>query len=306
MEIIEHHTPSESADIVIQPLAEEYLQVQNANRNTQRIRRRALSHWQHFLATQGPSRLQDITGADLERWRLQLSQNDLAPGSVELYARSVRQFFSWLANQQRIFLNPAADFLVPKSTRISPTVLSSEQIQRLLLQPAQSTPIGLRDRALLAIAYETGITTAELLRLHCHDASQAALEIRKGKPRSIPLGEPAAQALPGYLTQARPVLLANKTASVLWLNREGKPLLAEALRQVLMRHSAAAGLGYVSPNALRRACIVHRWQSGLHPVQLQLLMGYANLRTLSQYLRVTVTELFQPYQETGHDEKAIA
>ena len=306
MEKTQHHIPTEKAGVIIGQLADEYLSAQGGSPKTAVIRRQAIAHLQRFLDAQGRERLADITAADLEAWRLDLLQRNVAPASVEVFCRSVRQFFHWLEQGQRLFVNPAAGFIVPKPPRPVLPVLTPEQIQRLLAQPEQATATGTRDRALLALVYATGITARELRSLHCQDVSRDAVKVRGHKPRTLPLDATTAEALARYLDQARPALLGGNKTPALWLTNQGQALTHDALQQICLRHSKSAGLGYITTAALRRACAVHRWQAGAHPLELQLLLGHTSLQTLCQYMRVTTAELFTPYQETRHETAAIA
>jgi integrase/recombinase XerD len=306
MEKTSHHILTGNTPVVIQELREQYLQAQGASPNTATLRRKAIAHLGRFLSSQGRSRLADITPADLEGWRADLRQRRLAPTSLEVYCRSVRQFFTWLEQEQRLFVNPAAGFLVPRPRRPRLPVLSPAQLQLLLSQMNPASLIGMRDRALLATLYATGVTAGELLSLQMQDASPEAIRVRGRKPRTLPLDVTAADAVTRYLNEARPGLLGGKQRTFLWLTQEGEPLTQGALHQVVRRHAKAAGLGCVSSASLRRACGVHRWQAGAHLLELQLLLGHASLKTLCQYLRVTTAELFTPHKETHHESAALA
>ena len=39
-------------------------------------------------------------------------------------------------------------------------------------------------------------------------------------------------------------------------------------------------------------------KNGAHPLQLQLLLGHATLKTLTQYLRLTITELQEMHRKS--------
>jgi integrase/recombinase XerD len=276
-------------------LVSEYLDAQRSEHRPATLRawQSALGHLQQFL--QGQERLQDITSADLEAWRVALTEKHFAPATLEIWCRSARQFFTWLEQQQRLFLNPARDFIVPKPERPALPVLTREQLQSLLSQPDVNTTCGLRDRALLETTYATGMLVQELRGLHCQDVGQDTVHIR-GKVRKVPLTPEANQWVQRYLQESRPKLLKHPSPA-LWLTTTGSPLGLATMQQIFRRHSLAAKLGHVSPNAVRRACVVHRWQAGAHPLELQLLLGHRKLQILSQYLRVTVRELFARHQE---------
>lgn len=84
-------------------------------------------------------------------------------------------------------------------SRRLPIALSSEQVSRLLTEPEEDTVIGLRDRALLALLYGTGIRASECSSL-CNgqvDLSQLTIRVRGkgGHERVIPLNPQLAEVL---------------------------------------------------------------------------------------------------------------
>jgi integrase/recombinase XerD len=166
----------------------------------------------------------------------------------------------------------------------------------LLRQPDISTPLGVRDRAFIEVAYSTGARRAELTGLTIHDLNLDAGLLRlmgKGrKERMVPLGRQAVQWLHTYLSDIRPRLARGRLdEDWLWLGQEGKPIQAAGLRMMLRVHSIRAGLKPVSVHALRRACVTHMLRNGAHPVQIQTLLGHADLTSLSQYLRLTIRDI---------------
>jgi integrase/recombinase XerD len=265
----------------------------------------ALQDFLLHLADAGRQRAQDITAQDLENYRLALVQRNFAPASLEVYLRSVRQFFGWLEVNQKLFANPAAGLVIPKPPRKLLPAPSEDEIRKLLAQPNVATTCGIRDRTLLETAYATGARREELSRLTVFDVDVDNQRLRVlgkgGKERVLPLGRHAVQWLQRYITQARPKLLKEKLDEpALWIDTHGKQLAYEAFQQILTRHSYAAGIRpAVSPHAMRRACATHMLKNGAHPLQLQMLLGHATLKTLSQYLRLSIAELQQTHKQSN-------
>jgi integrase/recombinase XerD len=305
MEELQHHNPTTEQGIIVRCLAQEYLKAQAGSPKTKAIREKALNQLQRFLEEHGRERLQDITSADLEAWRLGMLERQLAPASVDMYVRAIRQFFGWLEQSQRLFLNPAARLVVPRLTRKVLPVPTPAEVQQLLAQPDPSKATGLRDRALLETIYTTGITAGELRTLQCQDVDGDRMQVRGVRPRKLPLGSRAEEWLRRYLEQGRPKLLGKVETSTLWIISQGGPLSPETLQQILRRHCLAAGIATLSPSALRRACARHRWRAGTHPLELQLLLGHSSMQMLAQYLRVGVRGLFNP-PEASHEAKNLA
>jgi integrase/recombinase XerD len=258
---------------------------------------RALRDFALTLAEAGIERVQDVKSDHLEAFRLRLKDRAFSAASIELYSRSVRKFFDWLEKRQVLFENPGADFLIPKPDRPLLPVPTVTEIQRLLAQPNVGRPIGLRDRALIETAYATGARLEEICRLKIFDPdlSEARLRILgKGrKERAVPLGKHAVYWIKQYLLHGRPPLIKDHPEhDRLWVGQGGEKISGAAIRVQIRKHAKAAGIKTpISPHTLRRACATHMLRNGAHPVQIQMLLGHADLRSLSQYLRVSITDL---------------
>jgi integrase/recombinase XerD len=257
-----------------------------------------------FLAQRGRQRAQDVSLDDLEAFRLALTQRTLSPATIEIYLRGVRQFFAHLEGTQQLFFNPALALVIPKPPRKLLPVPTEDEILRLLDQPRVTTKCGLRDRALLETAYSTGLRLAELCRLNVSDVDFTQGQLRalgKGrKERMLPLGQQALHWLEQYLNVARPKLLKGNSDDALWLDILNKRMTSQAVGVMLRCHAHAAQIKTpLSPHGLRRACATHMLRHGAHPAQLRLLLGHATFGTLSQYLRLSITDLKNAHAQTN-------
>jgi len=250
-----------------------------------------------FLAALGRNRIQDVVTRDVDQYRADLVTQAFSPNSIELHMRSIRQFFRWLEDQGKLFVNPTAGLIVKKSHRPLQPVPTEEEIKRLLAQPNVSEPIGLRDRALLETFYTCALRREELAALSVFDPDlrQGLLRVLgKGrKERMVPLGRQAVHWLQQYLEHGRPKLVKDRIDEAgLWVGKDGKQMGGPGIRVAVQRYASAAGIETpISPHTLRRACVTHMLRNGAHPVQLQMLLGHSTLATLGQYLRVTILDL---------------
>ncbi len=255
----------------------------------------AFTHLAAFLASAGKGPI-EVTTDDLDQFRQKLSNEGLAPMSADLILRHTRRFFRWLAQTGQIFLDPAALWSLPKPERPMMSAPTEKQVNDLLAQPDLSRPKGIRDRALIETAYSTGARLEELgcMTIFDPDLEKGLLRVLgKGrKERMLPLGRQAVHWLTEYIRGARPKLAAGKlNEDRLWLGADGRPISGPGIRVMLRQYARAAGLPPISPHSLRRACATHMLQHGAHPVQIQLLLGHADLSTLSQYLRLTIRDI---------------
>lgn len=273
------------------------LRVKGARPKTVDVYGNALQSLGAFLEKRERAALVDVTADDLEAWRLSLIDRGLASGTLEAYTRAARHWFRWLTERGSLFENPAAGFVIPLAKRKLLPVPTPEEMRRLLATPNPATPFGVRDRAFLETAYACGARHEELHTLDIHDLDLSAGTVRvvgKGrKERVLPLTKPAVKWLSEYTINARPKLLKHALDEpALWIDLLGQRVTYAAMHAMVKRHAKAAGIAInVTPHTLRRACATHLLQNGVHVLQLQALLGHATLKHLSQYLRLSITEL---------------
>ena len=265
---------------------------------------RGLSHLAKLLASRGIERVQDVCCDDLEAFRQYLIDREMAPGSVELYCRTARRFFDWLADTQRIFVNPAAEFVIPRIRQSILAVPTEEEMRRLIETPDTNTPIGLRDRALIETAYGAGARISELARLVLNDVDTKGSQVRlrgKGQERLVPLGRQACRWIKCYVHHARPELLGDRPDErALWIGCHGRPLSDPGIRVQFRRHAEDAGITTpLTPHGLRRAFATHMLRNGAHPEQVRAMLGHADLQTLSRYLQVDIADLKAMHEKSN-------
>ncbi len=142
---------------------------------TVQIHEVALEQFAEYLRDNDRSlEVSTITRDDLESYRGHLVKRDLATSTLDMYLRSLRRFFGWLSEEQVLFDNPARSLLIPKVRRKLLPVPTKEEMLSLLSGIPVGTALGIRDRALLEVAYATGVRRSELLALTHFDVDPQA------------------------------------------------------------------------------------------------------------------------------------
>lgn len=217
---------------------------------------------------------------------------------------SLRQFFRYLLSRQVITADPMALVKVPKGARHLPTVLSEEEVQRLLEYPDTSKDLGIRDRAILETLYATGMRVSELTNLQL---GELHLEIHLVQPRGkgdkeriIPIGEIAEDWLRKYLDQVRPKLLANKPQNNnVFLNARGKPITRQAIWQLIKRAALGANIHKdITPHTLRHSFATHLLEHGADLRVVQSLLGHSDITTTQIYTHVSQQRVLEVYKQT--------
>ena len=257
-----------------------------------------------FLEDAGVREISDVTSEILEKYRARRLAAGLEAGTVALNVGVIKTFFRYLDGEGVIFDNPACGLKAPRDEKRMGHVPSEEDMRKLLASPDISTSMGIRDRAILEVAYSTGIRLEELtgLRLSSVDLKNKTLRIfGKGRRERIaPLTRAAAKWLEKYLSGPRGELLRyNLDEDALWIGMHKGMMSHAALGVRIGEYSKAAGVRRISPHAIRRACATHMLRNGAHPVQIQMLLGHAQMRTLSRYISVNLGDVRKTHAKSG-------
>jgi integrase/recombinase XerC/integrase/recombinase XerD len=235
----------------------------------------------------------------LRRYAAELSQSGLRPTSLARHIASLRALYRMLREHGVVAANPAELLTLPKRPRTLPHVLSPQELATLLDRIAQTTPLELRDRAMLELAYACGLRAEELVTLTLDavdfDGEQLRVQGKGSKTRLVPVGEPALRALARYLERARPAL-AHDNEPALLLSKSGRPLSTSDVRRRLRIWSARAGLGgSVHPHALRHSFATHLLSGGADLRSIQELLGHSSISTTQVYTQVESARLKRAY-----------
>lgn len=260
---------------------------------------RAITHPQH------------VSRAVLERYQRYLyhyRKKDGAPLSIASQRSKlvpVRGWFKWLTRTGAIPANPAADLDLPRRIRRLPrSVLTAREMEEVLALPDTSTPLGLRDRALMEVLYATGMRRMEVVQLELGDvdAERCVVLIREGKGRKdrlLPLGERALHWVQQYLGRGRPQLAWNLQEAALFLSREGQQINPMWLSTVVAQYVDRAQLGKRGgPHLLRHTMATLMLEGGADIRFIQAMLGHAELSTTQIYTQVAIRQLQQVHAAT--------
>jgi integrase/recombinase XerC/integrase/recombinase XerD len=237
---------------------------------------------------------------DLRRFAAVLSERGISKAGVARKLAAARAFYGALLRAGEVSANPADLVATPKRERKLPRVLSREEMQTLLDRIPTRTPLEMRDRAMLELAYSCGLRAEEVVNLDMHspdfDGERLRIEGKGGKTRLVPMGEPAQAALTGYLERGRRALVGASSENALLVSKSGRRLHPSDVRRRLQRWVREASIeGGVSPHALRHSFATHLLEGGADLRSIQELLGHASLSTTQVYTQVEPSWLQSQY-----------
>ena len=267
---------------------------------------RQLARW----ATSAGVEPQSVDLKVLRRYVATLSARGQAPSTVARKLAAVRALFRVQTQLGRIAQNPADLVAAPKRPKTLPRVLKAEEVELLLDRIPATTPLQQRDRALLELAYSSGLRAEELVTLEVgaidFDAETVRVEGKGGKTRLVPVGEHALAAIARYLERARPALRTEHgdgpaaQREPMFLSKTGRRLSTSDVRRRLrtwtrMTQGRAPALAQAHPHTLRHSFATHLLEGGADLRSIQELLGHATISTTQVYTRVESVRLRAAY-----------
>jgi site-specific recombinase XerD len=242
----------------------------------------------------------DVRHRDVRRYGAGLSDAGAAPATVARKLAAIRGLYGFLVRTERAGSNPAELVSSPKRSEKLPTVLTTEQMRTLLERIPARTPLELRDRAMLELAYSCGLRCEEIVTLDVgaldFETEQLRVLGKGSKERLLPVGEPAQRALRRYLDKGRRALATDPRESALFLSKSGRRLSnSDVTRRLGLWTREAALAGGISPHALRHSFATHLLEGGADLRTIQELLGHASISTTQVYTRVDAARLRDTY-----------
>jgi integrase/recombinase XerD len=215
---------------------------------------------------------------------------------------ALKTFARFLTCEDSLPFNPIREMQSPRVRRRLPTVSSVQEVECLLEQPSRSTPTGLRDIAMLELAYGSGLRAAEIVSL-----PMIALHLDDGwlkvcgkgdKERLVPMGEPCIAALQAYLNNARERLLRGHPSNdAVFVTSQGDAMTRQGFWKLLGKYAKQAGITKpMSPHLLRHAFATHLLEGGADILSISALLGHSDISTTEIYTHVSLTHLRKEYQ----------
>jgi len=192
--------------------------------------------------------------------------------------------FLFVKTLRRPYLPEALPF--PKHSRRLPTVLSQEEVARLI-----DASGNLMHRAMLMTLYATGVRRAELCRLKVADIDSARMvlhihEGKGGRDRDVPLSPKLLATLREYWRWMKPKTYLFPGMENNW--RADVPVTTKVAWIAVTEAAKAAGITRrVSPHTLRHSYATHLLEAGADLRTIQVLLGHAKLADTTVYLHLS-------------------
>ncbi|SMP48380.1 site-specific tyrosine recombinase XerD [Anoxynatronum buryatiense] len=266
--------------------------------NTLESYQRDLQQFFVYLGEQGVPHPRDASQTTLIGYCLSMEHKGRAPSTIARNVASLRCFYHYLLQQQMIRQNPAEQLESPRSQKRLPSILSFDEVEKLLHQPSGKGFKAYRDKAMLELLYATGIRVSELISLHLKDVDLSLGFVRccqeRSRERIIPLGSKAIESVRRYLEKYRP----HSDQTLLFLNVQGKPLTRQGFWKIVKSYAVKAGIDKpITPHTLRHSFATHLLQNGADLQAVQEMMGHSDISTTQVYAQMIHSRIKDVYNK---------
>ena len=274
------------------------------SRNTIAAYRRDLKKFLDYLdlSNKSLSELSPDLVASYVAWLRGLNnQNKISESSIARSIVALRNF-SQFTSKESNRVDPLRDVSPPRIPKRLPKALTVDQVLNLIEVSSGTSPMQLRDNALIELLYATGARISEIINLETKDLShmQETMTVRllgKGsKERIVPIGNYAKQSLENYLQNGRPQLERRIKSNWLFLNLRGAKLSRQSAWQIIQELAARAEIvEHVTPHSLRHSFATHLLDGGADIRVVQELLGHSSVTTTQIYTLITIDRLREGY-----------
>lgn len=255
--------------------------------NTVLSYRRDLMQFASYMEDRGVKEAGRVTRTSLDSYILFLEREGKAASTISRMLASIKAFFHYEATEGSVKRNPTETIHAPRIEKKAPSVLSVEEVTRLLQQPDGRTPKEIRDKAMLELLYATGIRVSELMNLNLSHINTAIGFITcsdGGRERTIPFGRVAKKALEDYLKNSRPELTRKGESEWLFVNCSGGQMSRQGFWKIIKHYGEKAGIeADITPHTLRHSFAAHLISSGADMRAVQQILGHSDMATTQMY-----------------------
>lgn len=254
-----------------------------------------------------------ISHFHIRKFASQLHSKGLNARSIARKLSAWRTFFAWLAENSELASNPVEGVRAPKRNKPLPKALSADDAIRIVSQtPPGKDPesaTALCNRAMYELMYSSGLRISELTSLDIRyvkdgnhlsagwidfDAHEVTVTGKGDKRRTVPVGEPALQAVAAWMAVRETLIRADPHP--LFLSERGTRISSRVLQIRMKAHAQALDIPTnVHPHVLRHSFASHLLQSSGDLRAVQEMLGHASITATQVYTSLDFQRLAEVY-----------
>lgn len=219
--------------------------------------------------------------------------------TLQSYIRQLRVYLSWLFREGYIETNLQEKFRLPKAEKKIVSVLSDEEIEKLLNKYKKNTEMSVRNACILALMLDSGLRLSEVTNLNYDNVfmSQNIIKVYgKGqKERIVPLGTYTKKMLYKYMATYRS--LPEYETKSLFISKDKTPLTRDSVKMMFSRLRKSTGIDRLHPHLLRHTFATRYLMNGGDTISLQQILGHTSLEMVRRYSHIASSHLIHVHKK---------
>lgn len=265
--------------------------IKKTSPNTEMSYRRDLTKMRIYLeVTAAAPAAHEVTEENLKKYIAYMERKKFKASTISRSIASIKAFYRYLIKEGLVKADVSDCLKAPKVERREPDILSPEEMERLLEQPAGDSYKEIRDSAMLELLYATGIRVSELIALKISDVNmQMGFLICQdgGRERMVSFSNEVRESLWQYLTKARDHMAANEARDILFVNCSGAPMSRQGFWKIVKSYAKKAGISKdITPHTLRHTFAAHMVKNGTDLKSVQEMLGHSDISTTHMYVNM--------------------
>lgn len=249
-----------------------------------------LRYLRDYLAQEyGIKNVEQVKTAHIKQFLGMMDDRNRKPRYINDLLKVYKTFFNYLKREGHITENPTSRVKNMKQPKTKILTFSEDDIRKLLNHFSGNSFLSIRNRAILAMFFDTGMRLTEVITLkpqQIHD--EYILVHGKGnKERLVPVSPYLAKTLMKY-RMAREAYFEDKLPEpYVFLSNRGKKLTQEAIAKFFKQAASEVGINKqirISPHTCRHTFAHIQLKNGLDLYSLSRLMGHESVAITQRYL----------------------
>jgi integrase/recombinase XerD len=237
---------------------------------------------------------------DIRKFILGCLEVGCSPKTARRKLSAIKHLFQFAHGEGLIDEDPSRHIRAPRAFDAIIRPITRAEVEHILSSLGPDHPLDLRDRALVYVAYGSGLRVSEIVNLKTADVhlQQSIAKVRQGKgqkDRFVPLNQLEVEAISLYLDKARPRFAKEPDNGVMFIGRYGDILTRQRLWQILTRISTRIVGRGISPHKYRHAFVTDMINGGAGSRVVQKMVGHASVKTTMDYMHSDLEHLRAEY-----------
>jgi len=238
---------------------------------------------------------------EIRSWIVSMMEQKISPRSINRKLSTLKSFFKFLMRKGIVKKSPLSKVLAPKTSKRLPVFVEKSGIEHLLTDiEFPEGFIGVRDKMILDLFYNTGMRRSELNNLKESDIDSYNSQIKvlgKGnKERIIPIQPQLRNSIKEYIDLKNQSIA--QPSIYLFVNQEGKLLNPSNIYKIVKQYlNLITTIDKKSPHVLRHTFATHLMNNGADINAVKELLGHASLAATQVYTHNTIDKLKNIYKQ---------